>query len=150
MLPSNWLERNCNFLMKAFTRLYISCAKRPLPCSFLLRAFINVVTSTAKARSVNQSASESSGMSLPFFELIHGPSYCSLLITIKLQISTISLLIEKERNNQPQQPLFSQGILALQSPSNTLINSPSENGLLFLAILWDITKLALTASSLVA
>ncbi|KAF7223132.1 regulator of G-protein signaling 11, partial [Nothobranchius furzeri] len=43
---------------------------------------------------------------------------------------------------------FSGHISAAASTMHSLTNSPSENGLLFLAILWDFTKLVLVAASL--
>lgn len=43
--------------------------------------------------------------------------------------------------------LFSQGIWA-EYTKHSLINSPSGNGLLFFAILWEITKLVLNVLSL--
>ena len=43
---------------------------------------------------------------------------------------------------------FSGHNSAEESTKHSLINSPLENGLLFLAILWDITKLVLAAAPL--
>lgn len=57
---SNRLERNCNFLIKSFSRLYVSCVSRP--CSLVLSSFMTAVTK----RLVFQFASESSGTSLLF------------------------------------------------------------------------------------
>ena len=54
LLLSSWLERNCDFLMKAFTRLYISWTNRSLPCSLVFSSFISAVISTANAKSAIQ------------------------------------------------------------------------------------------------
>uniref|UniRef100_A0A0K2T9Y9 Uncharacterized protein n=1 Tax=Lepeophtheirus salmonis TaxID=72036 RepID=A0A0K2T9Y9_LEPSM len=67
MLSFTWLERGCNFFMKAVTVLYISCTKIPLRWSLTFSSYMIAVTSTANPRYATQSSSESSWMSCPFF-----------------------------------------------------------------------------------
>lgn len=100
MLLYSCLERNSNFLMKAFTRLCISCTKRPLTCSFVFSSFISAVRSTANANL--PSSPHFRAVSFPFF------SQNSRMSAFRSQtlFSTAKVAAKITRSHAPPRPSF--------------------------------------------